>query len=128
MRRVERVVLKGLASTVAVVATGVAMAHHSAAMYDVQKKVTLIGTIKEFQWTNPHCWIQLVVEDAGGKSTEWSIETVSPPGLKKHGWTRDAVKAGDKATVVFMPLKSGEHGGGLISVTVNGKMIGDGPL
>jgi hypothetical protein len=97
-------------------------------MYDVQKKVTLTGTVKEFQWTNPHCWVQLVVDDGSGKQVEWSIESVSPPNLKKHGWSRDSAKRGDKATAVIYPLKTGELGGSLVSLTVNGKMVGDSPL
>src|SRR6478736_7045110 len=64
-------------------ASAPAFAHHSFAMFDNQKNVTLEGTVKEFQWTNPHSWIQLVVKDASGKEDEWSIEGGSPNGLSR---------------------------------------------
>ena len=101
-----------------------AFAHHSFAMFDNQKNVTLEGTIKEFQWTNPHSWIQLVVKDASGKEVEWSIEGGSPNGLSRAGWKRTSLKPGDKATAVIHPLKDGTNGGSLVSATVNGHPIG----
>ena len=101
-----------------------AMAHHSFAMFDSQKNLTLDGTIKEFQWTNPHSWIQIVVKDSSGKAVEWSIEGGSPNGLARQGWTRNSLKPGDKAVVVTHPLKDGTAGGSLVSVTVNGVAVG----
>jgi hypothetical protein len=102
-----------------------AFAHHSFAMFDSQKTITLEGTIKEFQWTNPHTWIQLLVQDASGKEVEWSIEGGSVNGLARAGWKRTLLKAGDKATVVIHPLKDGNPGGSLVTVTVNGQVIGN---
>ena len=102
-----------------------AVAHHSFAMFDSQKTITLEGTIKEFQWTNPHTWIQLLVRDASGKEVEWSIEGGSVNGLARAGWKRTLLKAGDKATVVIHPLKDGNPGGSLVTVTVNGQVIGN---
>ena len=101
-----------------------AFAHHSFAMFDNQKNTTLEGTIKEFQWTNPHSWIQIVVKDASGKDVEWSIEGGSPNGLSRSGWKRTSLKPGDKATVVIHPLKDGTNGGSLVTVTVGGVQIG----
>ena len=101
-----------------------AFAHHSFAMFDSQKNLTLDGTIKEFQWTNPHSWIQIMVKDASGKEVEWSIEGGSPNGLSRGGWKRTSLKAGDKAQVVIHPLKDGTNGGSLVTVTVNGQQIG----
>ncbi len=101
-----------------------AFAHHSFAMFDNQKNVTLEGTIKEFQWTNPHSWIQLVVKDASGKEVEYSIEGGSPNGLSRSGWKRTSLKAGDKAVAIIHPLKDGTNGGSLVSVSVNGVQIG----
>ena len=63
---------KWLAGT-AVALTHPAMAHHSFTMFDAQKQMTLTGTVKEFQWSNPHCWIQLLVEESG-QAAEWSVE------------------------------------------------------
>jgi hypothetical protein len=111
------------ASIVAVVAQP-ASAHHSFAMFDNQKNVTLEGTVREFQWTNPHSWIQVVVKDGSGKNVEWSIEGGSPNGLMRNGWTRTSIKAGDKAAVVIHPLKDGTSGGSLVSISVNGTPVG----
>jgi hypothetical protein len=101
-----------------------AQAHHSFAMFDNTKDVTLEGTVKEFQWTNPHSWIQLMVKDASGKDVEWSLEGGSPNGLARSGWTRTSVKPGDKAVIVVHPLKDGSPGGSLVTVSINGQKIG----
>ena len=106
------------------VISSAASAHHSFAMFDNAKNTTLEGTIKEFQWTNPHSWIQIMVKDASGKEVEWSIEGGSPNGLSRGGWKRTSLKPGDKATVVIHPLKDGTNGGSLVTVTVNGQQIG----
>ena len=102
-----------------------AFAHHSFAMFDNQKNVTLDGTVKEFQWTNPHSWIQLVVKDpATGKEVEWSIEGGSPNGLARRGWKSTIMKPGDKITVVIAPMKDGSNGGSLKTVTLpDGKTL-----
>lgn len=125
MNTKTRSIVMGLAVTLAGFSSASVFAHHSMAMFDLQKEVTLSGTVKEFQWTNPHSWVQLMVTDANGNTKEWSLETQSPAGLKKRGWTRDSVKAGDKATAVFHPLKDGTLGGGLVTLTINGKVIGE---
>jgi hypothetical protein len=100
-------------------------AHHSYTMFDMDKDVTLDGTVKEVQWTNPHIWVQLLVRDAAGKDVEWSIEGNSPNMLARAGWTRHALNPGDKAVMVIHPVKSGGKGnsGSLAAVTVNGKKI-----
>jgi hypothetical protein len=103
---------------------GVAQAHHSFAMYDVAREVTVDGTVVDFQWSNPHSWVQIVSKDASGKELEWSIEGASPNNLARFGWTRRSIKAGDKIEAIIHPLKSGEAGGSLIKVTVNGQVIG----
>ena len=95
-----------------------ALAHHSFAIYDHGKTVTLKGTVKTFQWTNPHCVIWLMVQpDGGGEPQEWSIETTSPGVLTRSGWTRKSVNPGDRVSVEFSPLRDGSHGGGLNTVT-----------
>jgi hypothetical protein len=101
-----------------------ASAHHSFAMFDNQKQMTLEGTVKEFQWTNPHTWIQVMVKDKSGKDVEWSIEGGSPNGLSRQGWKRTSLKPGDKATVIIHPLKDGSNGGSLMTVSVNGQKVG----
>ena len=113
------------AAALAAGAAAPALAHHSFAMFEAEKQVTLVGTVKEFQWTNPHSWIQLNVPDASGKLVEWAIEGGSPNQLSRMGWKSSALKAGDKVTVVARPLKTGEPGATLVTVTTaDGKVLG----
>jgi hypothetical protein len=106
-----------LAAAIGVVAP--ALAHHSFAMFEPTKTLTLTGTIKTFQWTNPHVIVWVLVQpEGGGAAQEWSLETTSPGVLTRAGWTRQSLKAGDRVTVVFSPLRDGSRGGGLNSVTL----------
>lgn len=118
-----------MAPTVAVMtlmAAGTALAHHSFAMFDAQKVVTIDGSVKDFQWANPHSWIQLAVKDPSGKSIEWSIEAGSPNVLVRQGWRKTSMKPGDEAQVTIHPMKDGSPGGSLIKASVNGQPIGGG--
>ena len=95
------------------------VAHHSFAMYEPTKTLTLKGTVKSFQWTNPHVVVWVLVQpDDGGAVQEWSLETTSPGVLTRAGWTRQSLKAGDRVSVTFSPLRDGSRGGGLNSVTL----------
>ncbi len=103
-----------------------ALAHHSFAMFDADKTVELVGTVKEFQWTNPHSWLQVMVSDNAGKMTEWSLEMGAPGGLARSGWRPKTVVPGDKVTVSIHPLKDGSAGGQLLSVVLpNGTKMGE---
>ena len=96
-----------------------ASAHHSFAVYDQTKTQTLKGTVKIFQWTNPHTVVWIVVQpEGGGEPQEWTIETTSPGVLTRSGWTRKSLNPGDRVSVEFHPLRDGSHGGGLTSVTL----------
>jgi hypothetical protein len=100
-------------------ATSPVMAHHSFAMYEPTKTLTFKGTVKSFQWTNPHVIVWILVQpDGGGAPQEWSLETTSPGVLTRSGWTRQSLKAGDRVSVTFSPLRDGSRGGGLNSVTL----------
>src|SRR3569833_1966281 len=101
------------AIALAAAATG-AQAHHSYAMFDRAKTVTLNGTIRQFQWTNPHSWIQLMVPNDAGGTDEWSIEMGSPFELLRVGWVSNTVKAGDKVSIQIHPVKDGSKGGGFV--------------
>lgn len=120
--------LIGTGSLVALAALAVApaaFAHHSYAMFDLQKNLTLEGTVREFQWTNPHAWIQLMVKDpASGQEVEWSVELAAPTLMARQGWSRTSLKAGDKATIIVHPLKNGRIGGSMVSTSVDGKIVG----
>ena len=101
-----------------------AIAHHSSAMFDDEKVLELSGTVKELQWTNPHVWLQVVVEDKGMK-TEWSLEGGSPNSLSRNGWRSTTFKPGDVVTVRLNPMKDGSSAGGFIAAKfADGKTIG----
>jgi hypothetical protein len=105
-------------------AGGSAVAHHSFATFDQTKETTLVGTIKEVQWTNPHIWVQVLVKSPAGEVVEWSVEGGSPNGLSRQGWKRTSLNAGDPVEMIIHPLKDGSNGGSLVRVSVNGKLIG----
>ena len=93
---------------------GVAGAHHSFAMFDMTKTATIEGTVKDFQWTNPHVWIEMMVDTPAGPK-QYSIETVNLHVLKRSGWKFNTLKPGDKVTLVMNPFRSGGPGGALVS-------------
>jgi hypothetical protein len=102
-----------------------AAAHHSFAAFDQSKQVTIKGEVTEFQWTNPHAWLQVKVKAASGEDEEWSFEMISPSVLRRMGWTKASVKPGDTVTVVANPAKDGKHAGLMLSVTdAAGRAIG----
>jgi len=116
-----------LASALALAAAGSipASAHHSFAMFDMTKNVTLTGTVRAFQWTNPHSYIQLMVPGAGGKQVEWSLEMGAPMYLYARGWRPGSLKAGTKVVITLHPLRNGKPGGVVQTVTgADGKAIG----
>jgi len=82
-------------------------AHHSTAMYQMDKPTTITGTVKRFEWTNPHAFIYLDVKDENGKSTEWEIELMSLNHLRSYGWVRTTVKPGEVITCTGGAAKSG---------------------
>jgi hypothetical protein len=105
---------------------GTCLAHHSFAMFDQTQRVTLKGTVTEFQWTNPHAFIHLDVVGADGAKENWAIELNSPNNLKRQGWSSTSLKAGDVVTLETFPLrKTDDHKGGLfIQVTLaDGKVL-----
>ena len=104
-----------------------ALAHHSFSMFDIAQKVTLEGTIKDFQWTNPHSWILLNVANAAGGQDQWAIEMGPPVGLVKLGWVPKTLTPGMKVTATIHPLKDGTHGGQFMAVTLpDGTVKGNG--
>jgi hypothetical protein len=94
---------------------GPALAHHSGNMFEREKEVVLKGTVKEFQWTNPHIWIQVNVAGPAGTVEEWSVEGGSPNLVGRQGWKRTSFKPGDKVSVTVHPLKDGRKGGSFVS-------------
>ena len=104
------------------------LAHHSFAMFDTAKRLTMSGTVTAFEWTNPHVYIELDVPDEKGAVKHWSVELGSPSILMQAGWKFSDVKVNDKISVVLNPLRSGEAGGLLVTATVrDGRVLGNGP-
>ena len=117
------------AAAAAALLASAANAHHSFAMFDQQKVVTLSGTVTEFEWTNPHGWLHFAVTAADGQSQDWSIELASIAQQMRVGWTATSVKPGDKVTVEFNPLKDGSRGGTVRQVTTaDGRKLGAGGM
>jgi hypothetical protein len=104
-----------------------AFAHHSTTMFDHATSVTIVGEVREVQWTNPHVAIFIYgVTKEGEPPALWLMEMTSPGNLvRAGGWTRNAIKKGDKVTVNFSPLRNGEKGGALKKITVaeSGKVL-----
>lgn len=105
-----------------------ALAHHSFTMFDTTKAITITGTVTEFQWTNPHSYIEIDVPDESGAIKHWAIEMGSPSILQQSGWKFSNLKKGDKTTLVINPLKDGRPGGFLNTATLpDGRVLGNGP-
>ena len=101
-----------------------AFAHHSFAMFDHSKSEALQGTVKNFNWGNPHISIELVAaKPEGGPPVDWLVEGPSVSMLIRNGWSRSLMKSGDKITLTMNPLRSGALGGSLLTVTVGGKTL-----
>jgi hypothetical protein len=108
--------------------TPACLAHHSGAMWDSSRTVLLSGIVKEFQWTNPHCFIQLAVPADRGHMQEWSIEMSSPFRALQGGWKPGTVKPGDRVKVSVHPARDGTRAGNFVSaVGANGEPLGKSP-
>ena len=127
MKRMRSVTHKTYAAALAAALLVVpAAAHHSFAMFDQTKTVVLKGTVTEFQWTNPHSFIEMDVPGAGGKTDHWGIELNSPNNLTRQGWKSTSLKPGDKVVLLMNPLRDGSKGGLFVSVMLpDGKVLGD---
>ena len=119
-------IARGLALAALLACAGSAGAHHSTAMFDSSRKIMLSGTVREFQWTNPHCWIQIDAQAADGKpAREWSIELGSPNTISRGGWKRTSLVPGQKVNMIVNPMRDGSPGANLVSVTTaDGKVLG----
>jgi hypothetical protein len=116
--------LSGVALVVAAASVALpASAHHSYAMFDVAKQVTVEGTVKQFMWTNPHSWIRLEVMDPQGNVKEWPVEMSSLTILVARGWTPKTVMPGDKIRMTVHPMKSGLPGGDFVSLDAGGRTV-----
>jgi hypothetical protein len=102
----------------ALAAPHAALAHHSYAMFDQTRSLTVQGTVHALEWTNPHIWVWVVVKDAIGVSTTYGFESNAPSELARFfGWDKRALAVGEAVTVEYSPLKSGRNGGALRMIT-----------
>jgi hypothetical protein len=115
----------GLATIAVIAMAAPAFAHHSFAMFDAEKTLTMKGTVKEFEWTNPHSWLRVtVMDEKSGKPLLWALEMSSPARLTTMGMHADSVKVGDNVSVTFHPMRDGTRGGQFIQATLpNGKAV-----
>jgi Family of unknown function (DUF6152) len=116
-----------LAVSIALGGASSASAHHSFAPFDRTKEVTLTGAVKEFQWTNPHAWIQIVVKDDQGRETEWGVECGSANMMARTGWKRTSLKPGDAVVATINPMRDGRPNGSLVEIKLaDGTVLGPG--
>ena len=113
----KRTFVSLLGAAISVIGTAPASAHHSATAYDRTADVELTGTIREFQYTNPHSWLFVQVVDQTGKVVDWGFEAEGPSSLLRAGIKVSLLKAGEKVTVKGHPLKDGRPAAILVSVT-----------
>ena len=106
-----------LAALGAAVTGGPALAHHSFAMFDRDKQITVTGTVKDFQYTNPHSWIIILAPGADGKVVEWGFESEGPSTLLRNGVKHSSLLPGEKVSATAFPMRDGRPAGALISVT-----------
>ena len=105
------------------------LSHHSNSAFEVQKVITVTGTVREFRWSNPHTRLFLVADDGQGGKVEWDCEGRAPGILGRAGWTRRSLKAGDTVTVDMSPAKDGSRAGLIARVTkADGTILGNQPV
>ena len=124
-----RKLIVGIAFTVAGVLTSTPLvAHHGAASFDTSKEVTLKGTVTEWIWANPHCFLKFDAKDDTGTVRNWVVETQNPTDMTRRGWARTSFKVGDPVSVTMQVVKSGAPVGRIRSVVLaNGQTLGTGP-
>jgi hypothetical protein len=105
-----------------------ASAHHSFAMFDANKNITVEGTVKAVAYANPHVWVDMIVMNDKNQPTTWGMEGGNLGGLYRMGWAKDTIKAGDKIKMEVHPLRDGSSGGQIVRVTLAaGRVLGRGP-
>jgi hypothetical protein len=114
----------GLSILLLLADAGPALAHHSFAMFDHTRTLTLNGEVTKFQWTNPHALLELDVPGPGGVVKHFTLELTSINMMQRLGWRSNLIKAGDHVKAIVAPLLSGQPGGLLLEVTLpNGKTL-----
>jgi hypothetical protein len=102
----------------ALAAPAAVAAHHGAASFDTTMEVTLKGTVTEWQWFNPHCFLKFDVKGEDGTVKNWAVEAGNPTDMSKRGWSRNAFKPGDQVSVTLQPVKTGAPVGRIRAVVL----------
>jgi len=107
--RTKAFLSSGVVLVILIATAGLAAAHHSFTAFNMTDEKSVTGVVNRVEWTNPHIWIWIDVPDAKGAT--YGFEGMSPNFLERRGWTRTTLKAGDKITVSYRPLRDGKNGG-----------------
>ena len=108
---------------------GSLVAHHGSASFDTSKQVTLKGTVTEWIWANPHCFLKIDAMDDTGRVRNWALETQNPTAMTQRGWSRKAFNIGDQVTIVLEAVKNGAPIGRIVKVTLpDGSTLSAGTL
>ena len=108
----------GLLVFIILTMAGTALAHHSFAVFDHTRTLSLTGSVTRFQWSNPHGFLDIDVQDADGTVKHYTLELTSINMLQRVGWKSSMIKAGDQVKVVTAPLLSGQPAGLLLEITL----------
>jgi uncharacterized protein DUF6152 len=99
-------------------------AHHGAAAFDTSKKLVLSGTVTQWFWANPHCFLKVDVKGENGEVAHWIAETSNPADMINVGWSKETLKPGEEVTVTVEPVKNGRPAGRVLEVILpNGKTL-----
>ena len=120
---IKKINILSLLAMLMVVVRFTAAAHHSPAVFDRTKEVKLVGSVKEFRWSNPHSFIELDVRNEKGGTDTWAVEMNPPNYLVKAGWTSKTVKPGDMVTIMVNPLRTNEPVGKFVSIALPGGQV-----
>jgi hypothetical protein len=122
MQRQVMAALTGLLLNAAAVAPSIA--HHSFAMFDTTKCLSMSGTVRKFEWSFPHTWIWINVQNKKGETEAWGFEGEPPADLSRSGWRKTTLAKGDAVTVQYSPMKDGQKAGAFANVRLpNGSVL-----
>ena len=121
----RKMFLGGVIAATAVLLVSVPLAaHHGAAALDTGKEITLRGTVTEWIWSNPHCFLKFDAKDDSGSVRNWAVETQNPTSMTQRGWSRSSFKVGDEVTVIVEPVKNGQPVGRILTaILANGQKL-----
>ena len=123
----KTIIRAGIVAVGLIVTSTSSAAHHGGASFDTSREITLKGTVTEWIWANPHCFLKFDAKDETGTVRNWAVETANPTDMTRRGWARSSFKVGDDVTVTLQPVKSGAPVGRIRSVVLpSGQTLGTG--